>query len=106
MNDLNKLSIMNLARSYKKKREHYNPNNASSIRSAQEIGSVVGGSILLFALALWIWAIVILVKYWKVLPEWAKVVGILGVLPVVPIGPIVTIVVVYIGKSGHSHSRR
>jgi len=118
---------MNLARAYKRRRESYrdcdntndcrnneycdagiciNPNNTDGGRGGGVISGLIIGIVLLFSLALWIWAIVILVKYWKVLPQWAKVVGIIGLLPMVPLGPIVTIVVVYIGKeSGHSRRR-
>ena len=55
--------------------------------------------IILLAIVLWIVAIVLLFKYWNVIPSWAKVLGLLGVLPVVPIGPVVTIIVVLIGKN-------
>ena len=53
---------------------------------------------LLIQIALWIWAIIVLVKYWKYLPDWAKVLGILGVLPIFFGGPILTLIVVYVGK--------
>ena len=49
--------------------------------------------LMLLAIALWVVAIVLLVKYW------AKVVGLLGVLPVVPVGPVVTIIVVLFVKN-------
>jgi len=54
--------------------------------------------LLLITFAIWIWAVVILVKYWNKLPDWAKVLGLIGVLPVLPGGPIMTLIVVYIGK--------
>ena len=48
---------------------------------------------------LWIWSIIILVKYWKFLPSWAKVVGLVGLIPILPVaGPILTLLCVYIGK--------
>ena len=56
--------------------------------------------LLLIGIFIWIWSIVVLVKYWKILPDWAKVIGVLGVIPAVPIGPIVTLIVVYITKQG------
>ena len=46
---------------------------------------VFTGLTAVFAIALWVVAIVLLVKYWAILPSWAKVVGLLGVLPVVTI---------------------
>ena len=54
--------------------------------------------ILLASIIIWIWALVVLIKYWKMLPDWAKVLGIIGVLPILPGGPIMTLIAVYIGK--------
>lgn len=55
--------------------------------------------ILLASFIIWIWALVVLIKYWKMLPDWAKVLGIIGVLPILPGGgPIITLIAVYIGK--------
>lgn len=54
--------------------------------------------LLVVALGIWIWAIVVLVKYWKKLPDWAKVLGVIGVIPVIPVGPVLTLIVVYVGK--------
>ena len=70
-------------------------NNVATIMD-YSIGIFIIG--FLISLALWIWAVVILVKYWNQLPNWAKVLGIIGVLPVIPGGSIMTIIVVYIGK--------
>ena len=50
----------------------------------------------IFVLGLWIYALMILLKYWKNLPDWAKIIGVLGLLT--GLGPVVTIVVVYVGK--------
>jgi hypothetical protein len=55
----------------------------------------------LIATAIWIWAIVSLIKYWSVLPDWAKIVGILSILGILG-GPIVTLIVVYIAKQPKS----
>ena len=52
----------------------------------------------LISFVIWIWAIVVTVKYWNVLPSWAKVLAIIGLLPI-PVGPILTLIVVYIGKN-------
>ena len=56
--------------------------------------------ILVLAFALWIWALVVTVKYWDVLPDWAKVLSVLGLLGFV--GPPLTLVVVYAGKGSSS----
>jgi len=68
--------------------------------SANILGFTVGIfiSIFLISLITWIWAVVILVKYWSQLPGWAKVLGLIGVLPIMPGGQILTIIVVYISK--------
>jgi hypothetical protein len=52
--------------------------------------------ILLLNFALWIWALVWTVKYWSVLPDWAKVLAVIGLFT--PMGPVMTLIVVYIGK--------
>ena len=64
------------------------------------VTTVVISVALLVSLVIWIWALVVTVKYWNVLPPWAQVVSVLGLLPVVPMGQIVSLVVVYIGKAG------
>ena len=76
--------------------ENYNGSGSGDKYFGLEIGVFI--AIFLIAIVIWIWAIVVLIKYWKMLPDWAKVVGLLGVLPIVPLGPIVTLIVVYIGK--------
>ena len=55
--------------------------------------------ILIIMLVIYIWAIYVLVKYWKQLPVWAQIIGVLGVIPGVPLSPIATLIVVYIGKN-------
>ena len=95
--NLRDLSIRNLVREYheltRKDREDLDGGKIAGISA----GVVL--FILAISVAVWIWAVIVIVKYWKVLPAWAKVVGILGVLPVVPLGPVVTLIVVYIAKS-------
>ena len=44
---------------------------------------------------IWIWALVILIKYWKQLPLVAQVLGVLGVFPRTPFGPVLTLIIVY-----------
>ena len=65
-------------------------------------GGILGMGIGLFltilakSLALWIWALVLLARYWSVIPDWAKIIGIIGVLPIIPGGTIITIIVMYV----------
>lgn len=84
--------------------ENYAPVNQDLDKAIGRATSILGFSIGVFifmaliSLILWIWAVVILVKYWNQLPSWAQVLGIIGVLPILPGGTILTIIAVYIGK--------
>jgi len=75
-------------------------------RSANSDKKIAGMAIGLFvalviiAIVIWVWAAVVLVRYWHYLPQWTQTIGVLGLLPVVPLGPVVTLVVVYISISG------
>jgi len=62
--------------------------------------------ILLCAISIWIWAIVVLVKFWKVLPDWARIIGVLALLPMIPGGPIITLIVVYASKNSSGENQR
>ena len=75
--------------------------------------SVWGVLFIIIALVLWIWALVVTVKYFNVIPLWAQILGILGLVGFG--GPILTLIVVYIGKSmgpskssrmGHGHNEK
>ena len=75
--------------------------------------SIWGILIIVLALGLWIWGLVVTIKYFKVLPVWAQILGILGLVGFG--GPILTLIVVYIGKSmgpskssgmGHGHNQK
>ena len=50
----------------------------------------------IISLVLWICALVLLINNWNIIPDWAKIVGVLGVLPIIPGGPIITIVIILI----------
>jgi len=72
---------------------------------ADMFGGVVGFSIVLvLAFVLWIWALVVTIKYWHQLPDWAKVLAIIGLLPWF-FGPILTLIVVYVSQGGRSRRR-
>jgi hypothetical protein len=58
--------------------------------------------LLLVGLAIWIWALMSLMKYWQVLPDWAKV---LGLLSLIGGAPFITLIVVYIAKNSNSVPR-
>ena len=112
--DLQQMSIAGLAEGLrqhqKKAREGYSdvdPHLTPDQKKFLGVGASVIAVLLVIGLIIWIWAIVVLIKYWHVLPAWAQIVGVLGLFPVIPIGPIVTLVVVYIGKeAGKGSSMR
>lgn len=70
-----------------------NVNNTTGI-----LGMAIEIFLLFFilSLALWIWALFLLINKWNIIPDWAKVVGVIGVLPVIPGGPIITIIMILI----------
>lgn len=98
------LSLHDFIKTYKENRIIINATLQGQTIENSGDGTVLGISIVLFLvffilfLCIWIWALVATVKYWKLLPDWAKVVSILGLIPIIPGGPIVTLVVVYISK--------
>jgi hypothetical protein len=56
-------------------------------------------TMLILNLVIWIWAIVILVKRWEVVPDWARIIGIIGILPIIPFGPVFTLVTIYMSSN-------
>ena len=57
-------------------------------------------------IAIWIWALIWTMKYWKVLPSWAQVLAVLGLLGFVGGGAIMTLIVVFIGKNSNGGSKQ
>jgi hypothetical protein len=54
--------------------------------------------LLILYLGLWIYALYILIKNFEIIPDWAKIIGILGLtLNNISGGMFITIIVVYIG---------
>lgn len=103
MNLMN-MSIAGLSKELKRRqkiREGFDDDD-SGTAAAVGISATILVVALLINLALWIWGLVITIKYWKMLPEWAQIFAVLGLLPVLPFGPIVTLVVVYVGKAAKS----
>lgn len=60
----------------------------------EKFGSVII-VIAVIALITWIWAVYALISKWNLLPDWAKVLGVLGLIPGVPVGHIITLIVAY-----------
>ena len=94
METINKLSLSGMLKTLSsKKKENYHHD-----REDEEEMRV--GFFLLFILylALWIYALYILVQNFSILPDWAKIIGILGLtLNNISGGMLLTILVVYIG---------
>lgn len=81
--------------------ENYNNDNNASIMGMGIVAFII---FFLVAIGIWIWAIVSLIKFWNVLPDWAKIIGLISLLPILPVGgPIMTLIVVYIAK-GNNYS--
>ena len=97
METINKLSLSGMLKTLSsKKKENYHRG-----RDREEDEDEMGvGFFLLFILylTLWIYALYILVQNFSILPDWAKIIGILGLtLNNISGGMFLTILVVYIG---------
>jgi hypothetical protein len=106
----NKYSIFNLAKEYQKNKHiihaYYNNDcienyttDSSDLKNTQILGlsTAMFSLVFLISLAVFIWAIVVTIKFWKVLPLWAQVLAIIGLVTGIG-GPIMTLIVVYIAK--------
>jgi hypothetical protein len=109
-----KYSILNLLNTYKKKKhvidayfknksvENYNDGcddgckDGCDDQNSQLLGLSVGVFITVFiiSISIFIWAVVVTIKYWNILPDWAKILAIIGLLTGIG-GPIMTLIVVY-----------
>lgn len=61
-----------------------------TILSAWLFVLIFGIVILIYA-----WAAIRLINRWEILPDWARIFGVIGLIPVLPFGPIVTLIIVY-----------
>ena len=52
--------------------------------------------IFIIMFGIWVWALVVTIKYFSILPLFAQIIAILGLLT--GIGPVVTLIAVYVGK--------
>jgi hypothetical protein len=62
-------------------------------------GLTIGIFISLFVIsfAVWIWALIVTMKYWESLPQWALVLAVIGLVTGFG-GPVMTLIVVYMTK--------
>lgn len=107
MKNILQYSLAGLVQKIRNTKENYETEEDSDKKEEEKMSPVTAllilGIILFLTLGIWIWALVVLVKYWQILPDWAKIVGIIGILPIIPFGPVITLLCVYIGKgSGNS----
>ena len=84
---------------YFQNKEQYGDSNDQ--KNAEKILGMTLGIflvILLIGLALYITAVVLLIKYWDQLTDTAKIFGVIGVLPFFPLGPVVTFIAIGVGR--------
>ena len=112
MDNINDYSLKGVYEKFIYVKEGYDSQSKSGSSSDSDNGSLLGGvliiGLLLFlTIGIWIWGLVVLIKYWRHLPSWAKVLGVIGLLPILPLGPVVTLICVYVtkGKGSGSSSR-
>ena len=105
MSKLPEYSMAGLVEKFMVVKEGYDSRSKSGSDSDSDSdnGSLLGGlliiGLLLFlTIGIWIWGLVVLIKYWKHLPAWAKALGVIGLLPILPLGPVVTLICVYVSK--------
>lgn len=74
--------------------------------TTKKVGTIMGVGIGIFIIVallvvvLWFWALYALIKFWALIPTWAKVIGVIGLFFgwTYGIGTIITLVVVYATK--------
>jgi hypothetical protein len=101
-NIIEKYNILNLVNewklneprilSYIKGSSTENFNDDDSVILGMSIGIFI--SFVIISMCIVIWAVVIYIKYFNLLPLWVKIIGLIGIFTF----PLLTIVVVYIGK--------
>lgn len=106
---IGKYSIFNMMKEFRENKpiiEAYLKNQ--SVEGSNDTVNVIAGlsigmflTLIMLGIAIWVWAIVVTIKYWNQLPVWAQILAIIGLLTGVG-GPIMTLIVVYVGKDqGH-----
>lgn len=103
---MNDYSLMNLIQAYKANKTLCDAYlKGQSIEGMDDDSKKVLGltlgiflTVLIISLVLFIVALILLLKDWKVLPDWAKIVGIIGLLFFGPLGSIATIIIVLVSR--------
>jgi hypothetical protein len=55
--------------------------------------------LLVVLLVVWLWALYALIRYWSVIPLWAKLIGIIGLCSYALGGPVISLIVIYASRS-------
>jgi len=77
--------------------ENYNDvNNVNNVNKIMNVPIHIFLFFLIISIAFWVWALVVLIKYWKVIPNWARILGVFGLI--FGFGPF-TLIIVYLTKS-------
>ena len=100
MDNINKLSLAGMLKTVasKNNRENYNKDRYRDEEEDEIDASFI--LLLILYLGIWIYALYLLVQNFSILPDWAKVIGILGLtMNNLAGGMFLTIIVVYIGKN-------
>ena len=99
-----KYSVFNLLEEYKANRSLIQSYLKGDIIEGVDGDPVVAGmSIGLFVVIIaavifiWVWALTATVRYWNVIPDWAKVLALVGLFTGIG-GPVMTLLVVYVSK--------
>ena len=117
-------SLLDLIKEYNKLKtikENYSPSGKDNCPAGQKYCKVIDGCateedcnndkealqiiyaivipLLIINFAIWLWALIVLIKFWKDLPDWAKIIGIIGLFPIIPFGPVISLICIYIGKN-------
>ena len=97
------LSLYKLLKEYGERKNEINAdlminreNYTSTNNTYLNLNALTFMFIMLFSMALWAWALIITVKHWKHLPDWAQIICIIGLLPVSPFSTMITIMVAYL----------
>jgi hypothetical protein len=77
--------------------ENYNDiNNVNNVNKIMNVPIHIFLVFLIISIVFWVWALVVLTKYWKVIPNWARILGVFGLI--FGFGPF-TLIIVYVTKS-------
>ena len=104
-----KYSLYNLVRAYNDNSSlihaHFNNNSIEGYHYSKKELKILGlyaemfVFVLLISIAVWVWALIELVKNWSGMPDWAKFIGVIGLLGVVTgVGPVITLIAIYVTK--------